>query len=130
MSSIDRPDCRVCGQRALLRRNQTANGALQVGWYCTFCQRWAVEGKPFVTKWQAEQITAQVGKSLDDVPYIGGLSDLPACIICGHPQTELHHFAPQEYRDLFENWAEWPTAYLCPKHHSQWHELVQGRKIR
>ena len=130
MPNTERPVCRRCAQPALLRRNQTASGALQIGWYCIACEVWAVDGKPFISKWEAEQITGRHDKTLADVPYIGGAIDVHACAICGCPHTELHHFAPQEYRDSFDNWQEWPTAYLCPTHHTQWHELVQGRKIR
>ena len=130
MPNTDRPHCRRCDLPAMLRRNETMNGALQIGWYCTACEVWAIEGKPFISKWEAEQIVGRHGKTLADVPFIGGPLGIPACAICGAPHTELHHFAPQEYRDSFDNWQEWPTAYLCPRHHTQWHELVQGRKIR
>lgn len=124
-----RPMCSYCGEKASLRCNSTSNGYEQYGWYCLSCKRWAVRGKPFIGRWDAAFVVQKYGKTLADVPIIGEKGN-EVCAICGAPNTELHHFAPQEYRDSFDNWQEWPTAYLCPKHHTQWHELVQGRKIR
>lgn len=48
----------------------------------------------------------------------------PPCKRCGAIGTELHHWAPKE---LFEDAEEWPTAYLCPKHHQEWHNKVTNK---
>ena len=45
------------------------------------------------------------------------------CEVCNAPEVELHHFAPVH---LF-GWEEadrWPTAWLCPDHHREWHRIV------
>lgn len=131
MPNPDRPKCYRCDKPAMLRRNLTSNGADQFGWYCVECEAWAVLNRPFISKWQAENIVRAFGKTLADLPSVGTDGNEP-CRICGSKHTEVHHFAPQEYADKFDNWSAWAeiTAPLCPKHHSQWHELVQGRKIR
>lgn len=46
----------------------------------------------------------------------------PPCARCGVLGTELHHWAP---RELFpDDFGAWPTTYLCPKHHQEWHNKV------
>lgn len=131
MPNHDRPNCYQCDKPAMLRRNRTANGADQFGWYCTICEIWAVKGRPFISKWEAEGIARAHNKTLDDIPAVGNGSN-GVCAICGNPHVEVHHFAPQEYKDRFDNWPAWAefTGLFCTKHHTQWHELVQGRKIR
>lgn len=126
---MNRPACYRCNGQAVLRRNTTSNGYPQVGWFCIPCNRWAVKGQPFIARTEAEAIAGRWKKTLNDIPQIGSNSE-DVCIICGSPQTEIHHFAPQEFAGQFDEWAKWPTAALCPFHHTQWHEIVQGRKIR
>lgn len=37
---------------------------------------------------------------------------------CGSDDVELNHFAP---RGIFgEDADQWPTAFLCRKHHAEW----------
>jgi len=45
---------------------------------------------------------------------------------CGSRATQLHHWAPQTLEDWFgEEWAKWPTSWLCrEKHHPLWHRVV------
>ena len=129
MPNPERPKCYRCDKPAMLRRNLTANGADQFGWYCLQCNAWAIKDRPFIGKGLAEQIARTWDKTIDDIPAVGIDGSSP-CLICGEVHTEVHHFAPQEFSDRFDNWPAWPTGPLCAKHHTQWHELVQGRKIR
>jgi hypothetical protein len=46
----------------------------------------------------------------------------PPCERCGAVGTELHHWAP---RAIFNDADEWPTSWLCPEHHSQWHQAMR-----
>jgi hypothetical protein len=46
------------------------------------------------------------------------------CAVCGHHETELHHWAPGYLADNFEDPHDWPTAWLCRKHHEEWHHAV------
>ena len=72
-----------------------------------------VKGQPFVSK---------NGFEWDKLPLLKNLSlSSEPCVVCGINGTELHHFAP---RYLFENADSWPTAYLCKKHHEEWHNKV------
>jgi hypothetical protein len=43
---------------------------------------------------------------------------------CGQP-AELHHFAPRNWFG-FEEADNWPTAWLCPMHHKEWHRRMNG----
>jgi len=129
MPAYNRPACRRCDAPALLRHQVTASGGDQYGWYCEACKVWAVKDKPFISKMDAGRIVAHHGSHLTDVPTINGFIPDP-CIICGKLESETHHLAPQEFADQFDNFPAWPTCQLCRQHHNQWHEIVQGRKIR
>jgi hypothetical protein len=49
----------------------------------------------------------------------------PTCERCGHPEVELHHWAP---RALFDDADKWPTAHLCRTCHRRWH-VVTGTHV-
>lgn len=46
----------------------------------------------------------------------------PMCERCGTAGTEYHHWAP---RAVFLDADEWPTAWLCPRCHSEWHQVMR-----
>ena len=47
----------------------------------------------------------------------------PACFVrvCPNQPGQQHHVAP---RDLFSDSDDWPTVWLCQKHHSRWHQVM------
>jgi len=64
-------------------------------------------------------------KTIDDIPIAVDYSQDTACIICGKPGAEIHHWAPQALKDQFgDEWTSWPTTTLCREHHQQWHRIV------
>lgn len=107
---------------------------------CRYCGRVPFEyckvimssGEIHVTKrcrWCKSQIGQYVGKKLitgidiDTLPVFADYSlNNEPCAVCGARGTELHHWAPKElFPDDFE---QWPKAYLCPKHHQEWHNRI------
>ncbi len=114
-------NCEHCKRKMQVRlvRNITTSGSSQVYWYCTF-------GKHPIARngssWIKHEIIREAGFDPDDLPVIENYSGTELCAVCGSPFAERHHFAP---RHLFGDEAEqWPTAYLCKKHHDRWHALV------
>jgi hypothetical protein len=50
----------------------------------------------------------------------------PPCVVCGTWGTELHHWAP---RAVFGDESHhWPTAWLCPGCHADWHRRITQRE--
>lgn len=50
-------------------------------------------------------------------------TDKNPCVICGSTETERHHWAPGAVFG-FKEAERWPTAYLCPLHHREWHQMM------
>lgn len=56
------------------------------------------------------------------------------CFVCGADEAELHHFAPRAYYG--KDCERWPKAYLCKRHHDEWHSVVtpglhkKGKEVR
>lgn len=49
----------------------------------------------------------------------------PGCAVCGHPETQWHHWFPQSLaRKAKINPDAWPGAYLCSTCHDLWHRIV------
>ena len=120
------PDCRRCHRRdaVKLRRQIATDGTNQAGWYCLRCERWAVEGKPFLSHIEIDKILRPFNRHLEDLPILQDLSGAMPCIICGRP-AQGHHWAPQAYSEAFgAEWGQWPIAPLCKEHHMLWHRTV------
>lgn len=74
----------------------------------------------------SRRMSPVLGRDRDGLP-IGEDRRLrnPPCAVCGSMGTQLHHFAP---RHIFGDEADlWPTAYLCPDCHAEWHQRVERR---
>jgi hypothetical protein len=113
-------DCQRCGKSitALLVRRISANGVSMVYWQCPDCLD-AIDKTPHWIK-HDQLKTAKIDP--ETLPVAGDYRHFESCVVCGAPATEYHHWAP---RHLFGIEAEqWPGAYLCPKHHKTWHDLV------
>jgi hypothetical protein len=88
-----------------------------VYWYCESCEH-AINKPP---KWLPHDLVSKF-VIIDNLPVIGDYSQNEHCAVCGKPGTEYHHWAP---RHKFGDEADsWPGAYLCKKHHDQWHQIV------
>lgn len=63
--------------------------------------------------------------NLDELPIIDDYRENnPPCSVCDKSGTEYHHFAP---RNVFGAEADrWPGAWLCVKHHREWHDRMSG----
>lgn len=48
---------------------------------------------------------------------------VPPCCVCGARGAELHHWAP---RAKFDDCEVWPTAWLCPRCHARWHNVMRS----
>ena len=47
-----------------------------------------------------------------------------ACARCGATNgVELHHWAPAA---VFKDFYRWPTAWLCPACHTEWHDKMSA----
>jgi len=120
------PACAHCGSSASvkLRKHIIANGKTQIAWWCIDCERWALKPPHWIKHALVAHRLEKQGATIDDIPAIADHSDATPCIICGEP-GEVHHWAPQAYRDEFgDDWWAYPTAHLCDYHHKQWHKIV------
>lgn len=99
--------------RSSLVRTKIADGSWQVRKLCGQCRQ------PFGSA--VNQRTVQMD-ALDE--FVLGYTN-PCCAVCGHPDTQLHHWFPQALaRKAGINPDGWPTAYLCSTCHDLWHRIV------
>jgi hypothetical protein len=96
----------------------TASGIIQLIWCCSQCD---YRSSP-VPHYLAESMGIPNIRSLPTISSYAGL--FGRCIVhgCESDEVELNHFAP---RAIFGQDAEnWPTGYLCVRHHREWGERV------
>ena len=108
--------CKHCGGAVIRGRVIAANGAVQVKDICQSCGKNA--GGNGVS------VPHRLIPDLDSLPIFEDYSlHAEPCAVRGCPEktTELHHWAP---RYLFDDCEDWPTSYLCTKHHAEWHAVV------
>jgi hypothetical protein len=95
-----------------------ANGSFQFRARCYECRRWASSSI-------AHAYVYSLGLRFTDIEVIRDARGyLAICSVrgCGSDDVELNHFAP---RAIFGTQAdEWPTAFLCRKHHQEWGQRV------
>lgn len=91
------------------------NGDIAYPYYCESC---GFVEKQYVSK----TIAMSLNYELKEVYFNSYFRQKNYCAVCGSSDVELHHFAPTH---LFGSESDkWPKAYLCRKHHKQWHDLV------
>lgn len=94
------------------------NGSLHILAWCDECQRWSSSAIP-------ASYVRSMDVSIDMLPVVADHRGFFAvCSVrgCWSDDVELNHFAP---RGIFGGEADdWPTAYLCRKHHQEWGERV------
>lgn len=113
--------CSHCGTSCLIAKDKAANGSTQVFWWCVHCNNYADPRSPFIPH---GFVKVNLKIDIDTLPTIERFPNnpLPVCVVCGKSGAELHHFAPKH---IFDGESEnWPTAYLCDKHHREWHTKV------
>lgn len=123
------PTCSRCKRvkSIKVRRQIAANGAVQVGWYCLDCDRFATPSSPFlahnlVNEWiSSGRLKCS---SINDIPLIADHRSGVNCQVCGSNGAEFHHWLPQAFAEVVGNFNQWPTGYLCKDCHDTWHELV------
>lgn len=100
----------------ILFRQINSNGAHVAVERCRLCGRNPNKGKPFLSKKDIP--------NFDELPLLVDYSkQSEPCVVCGSKDgSEYHHFAP---RHLFDNADEWPTGWLCMKHHNEWHKKTR-----
>lgn len=110
-------------QRELAREDLgvviAANGTYQIRARCHECRRWS-------TSSLAHAYVRGLGLNplhdLDIVKDYRGYLAICSVTGCGSDDVELHHFGP---RGIFGETADdWPTAFLCRRHHREWGERV------
>jgi hypothetical protein len=111
--------CRHTGPQTIVR-TKIADGSWQVRSECDECHRL------FGTAIKQDYLDME---SLSD--YSQECHN-PPCARCGHPDTQLHHYFPQSLaRKSGENPDDWPTEYLCSKHHFDvWHRIVTPQLVK
>jgi hypothetical protein len=120
------PTCAHCGGSDIkLRRQLTTSGVSFLAWRCLVCDRWAENP----VRWLKHDLIIprleRQGVTLDDIPLVADNSQELVCAVCGAHGVSEHHWAPQSMRELFgSDWHNYPTDYLCKKHHELWHALV------
>ena len=123
------PECKRCksSHNVKLRKQYAASGAIQIMWYCLSCDRVADSQNAFISK-STVQYWIKSGKlklsNIEDIPTAHDYRETAVCAVCGQPGAEYHHWLPQAFADDVENHSQWPGAYLCKKHHDEWHEIV------
>lgn len=103
-------------------REQKSNGTWAIGYVCELCEGWTGDGE-CKSYWMRHEHLRSHGIIIESLRVKGELARLQPCIICNEP-GELHHWAPQCVERQFEEYNKWPTAYLCQKHHAEWHRIV------
>lgn len=127
MTDLRQRNCKLYGHRATLACDFAADGSLQVFWWCTLCRNYADPHAPFESKTVVKKLFGDVALPRIVRSSIPRNEHTCAVFGCGRTDTQLHHFAPQ---NKFGAQADdWPTAYLCPVHHAEWHAKVEGRQI-
>jgi hypothetical protein len=108
--------CQHCGcRRIAFGLHINRSGAKTVIARCSNCGYNPIKNKPFYSVKDFDIETMPV--LMDDRP------DSEPCAVCKEKRgSQYHHFAP---RHLFGTECEdWPGAWLCKKHHDQWHDIV------
>ena len=104
--------CRYCGRVPFeYCKVIMSSSEIHITRRCHWC-------KSQIGQWVSKKLLN--GIDLDTLPILADyqLNNEP-CAVCGALGTELHHWAPKE---LFpDDYEKWPKAYLCPKHHQEWH---------
>lgn len=93
----------------MLIGKRLSNGVIRYYDACDTCQR---------------EIRPSKQHGTDDTPIVDDLRYLnPPCAVCGALGTEIHHWAPRAVFGPVE--ADiWPTSYLCPDCHTEWHRRM------
>jgi hypothetical protein len=86
-----------------------ANGKSRARHLCLACDRMMAHDLPY------SELEAQLFPLRRD-------TSAGECERCGRTGTEYHHWAPQA---VFIDADLWPTAWLCPKCHGEWHRVMR-----
>lgn len=133
MPEMTKPTCCRCGATGAnirLRRLICTNAISMISWYCKDCQEWAENPPKWIPHIFVDAHLRQYNLTINDIPIFKNHMDVAhACVICGEPAGEYHHWMPQmmSHRDdVLPDWPQWECqgAYLCKRHHDLWHDLV------
>lgn len=105
--------CRHAGKTRLVR-TQVSNGAWRVTRQCLVCQATFGDALKKAPGWESLPVV--------DSGYRG-----QPCAVAGCTETftAYNHWFPQALaRRNGLNPEDWPGAYLCHRHHMEWHRLV------
>jgi hypothetical protein len=111
--------CKVL-RRVELVRNITHAGISNIFWKCTICKRNASG----TAKWIAHEPVINYKIDIDQLP-INEDGRIEHCAVCGEIGVDNHHWLPRYLAEKVDEDAEkWPQAWLCKKHHKEWHDLL------
>ena len=113
--------CKRCAHGDITRVRQKKNdGGYHVIDLCNKCKENATPG----------YFIPQKGMDVLLLPeYIPPYLDQHKCAHteCGSFDTQYHHFAPKH---LFDDYENWPGAWLCKMHHREWHNVVTPNMVK
>lgn len=101
------------------RKTIRQNGSIGIGAYCLDCNRRAT-----VKIWHSNSLFSP--ERIDAMPIESNYTNPEAvCCVegCTANDVEWHHFAPKHLFGM--NSDRWPAAWVCRKHHSEWHQLTR-----
>ncbi len=103
--------CRHAGKTRVVR-TQTANGHWRLTRQCLTCQETFGQSLAKAPGWEM-------------LPVVVTAEPNPPCAVCGEQPTTNHHWLPRHIAKAAGLVADdWPQAYLCHKHHMEWHRHV------
>lgn len=118
-----RPYCKQCThEHGYLARYIKTNGRVCIRWVCAWC-----EG--YTTSQDLPATVLPRGTTVDELPLRIDQrpDDGPLCVVCDSRDVEYHHWAPTS---IFPEWAHVPGIYLCPPHHTEWHDRLRLHGLR
>lgn len=116
--------CRKCScEDGYLAQYIKVNGQISLRWVCDWCEDYATAGdlpRAMLGDFKIETLPLRVDHSQEDNLW-------PECEQCGAPAVTFHHWAP---RSLFPDWPTGLGAYLCQRHHDEWHDVTRTHGLR
>lgn len=118
-AELQQTECPNCHADIILGKTIMGNGLYHVKAVCYICGA-NVKGNG---GWFKKSVMPQ--EILDGLAVFDDYSkNAERCAVkgCTEIGSEYHHWAPKEF---FPDTSEqWPTSYLCKKHHDEWHKKI------
>lgn len=95
--------------------HRVTNGSIQARIICLACNGWRSYALPHGMLRIADIATLEI---------VFDVAERGVCQVrgCDELGAEVHHWAPRQY--FGDEADDWPMAYLCPRHHGEWHKRI------